>query len=102
MSKWGLASEYKVRSSWNQKNCNRIKEKHSIISRDAEKVFFLNEIPIIINKLGTVGNFSNLKKNIYKKHTADLMAKDHVLSPWDWENQGCPLLHIYLTFYWRI
>ena len=33
-----------------------------------------------------VGNFSNLKKNIHKKRIADLMAKDHMLSPWDWEN----------------
>lgn len=34
-----------------------------------------------MNKSGMVGNFSNLKKNIYKKHIADLVAKDHMLSP---------------------
>ena len=79
---------------------NRMKEKNTIISVDAEKSLDkIQHIFMIKSKLGIVGNYHDIIKIIYEPHTQ--LSSYSVVKDWkllrSGTRHGCPLCHLYST-----
>ena len=76
---------------------NKLKDKnHIVISIDAEKAFDKIQHPFMIKtlqKMGIGGNYLNILKALYDKHTENIILKDEKLKVFSLRSrirQGCP------------